>query len=321
MAKNGTIDKINGNFKGKDILSIDQFSPKDIQVVLETSQKMEQLVVSKGGSDLLKNNVIAALFYEPSSRTFGSFVAAAQRLGAGIIPVQNMQNSSAGKGETIEDTAKVFASFADVLVVRHPEVGSVHRMAQVVEIPVINGGDGTGEHPTQVLYDVYTIQKELGLIDNLHIAFFGELAHYRIINSFSKLLTMYPKTKISYISPKSVALNPRTREQLKKAGVNFQEMEDINKVIDDIDVLYVTRVKKEFLPEALYKEVAGKYVVNKKMLSKMKRKSIVMHALPRIDEISTDVDSDPRAVYLRSQVRNGMYVRMALLALVLGKAG
>lgn len=314
------IKAINGTFKGKDIISIDQFSPKDIEIVFKTSFEMQALVEKSGGDDRLKNKIMAALFYEPSSRTFGSFVAGMQRLGGGIIPIQDMKSSSAGKGETLEDTAQVFASYCDVLVIRHPEVGSVGRMADKSKVPVINAGDGIGEHPTQVLYDVYTIKKELGKFDDIHIAFFGELAHYRIINSFGKFLSMYPKTKISYVSPKAVGLNPQTKQQLINCGANFKEFEDINEVIGDVDALYVTRVKKEFLPEKLYKEIAGKYIVNKATLSKMKKKSIVLHGLPRIDEIAVEVDEDPRAVYLRSQVRNGMYVRMALLALVLGKA-
>jgi len=312
-------DIISGNFKGKDILSISQFSQKDIEIVLKKAAQMEKLVKERGGSDILKGNIIAALFYEPSSRTFGSFISAAQRLGAGIIPIQNMQNSSAGKGETIEDTALVFESYADVLIVRHPEVGSVGKMAEKASVPVINAGDGIGEHPTQALYDLYTIQSELGNLDNLEVTFFGELAHYRPVNSLAMLLCLFPNIKINFVSPKIVALNPTVKEYLKKRNVNFVETENLDEVIKTTDVLYVTRVKKEFVPANIYKQIAGKYVVNKKTVSAMKSKSIILHALPRIDEISTEVDDDPRAVYLRSQVKNGMYVRMALLALVLGK--
>lgn len=311
-------NKINGNFKGKDIISINQFSLKDLNKVMQTAKRMEELVKKKGGDERLKHKVMAALFYEPSSRTFGSFVAGMQRLGGGIIPIHDMKSSSAGKGESLEDTAKVFASFADVLVVRHPEVGSVGRMADVVDIPVINAGDGIGEHPTQALYDFYTIENEIGR-KNLNVTFFGELAHYRPVNSLAMLLTLVPNAEINFVSPKIVGLNPKTRQYLKEKGVKIKETENLDDVIENTDVLYVTRVKKEFVPEDIYKEVAGKYIVNKKTLSKMKKKSVVLHALPRIDEIAVEVDSDPRAAYLRSQVRNGMYVRMALLALVLGK--
>jgi len=312
--------KINGNFKNKDILSIDQFSPKDVEIIFKTTNKIKKIVEEKGGIDLLNKKIMAALFYEPSSRTFGSFVASMQRLGGGIIPIHDMKNSSAGKGETIEDTAQVFESYSDVLVVRHPETGSVAKMADVVKIPVINAGNGIGEHPTQALFDLFTINEKLNKTSNIHLAFFGELAHYRPVNSLAKLVALYPKNKITFVSAKEVKVNSEVREFLKNKSVDFKEIEDINEVISDIDVLYVTRVKKEFMDPDLYKKIQGKYVVNKKLISKMKTKSIIMHPLPRIGEITTDVDSDSRAAYLKSQIKNGMYVRMALLALVLGKA-
>jgi aspartate carbamoyltransferase len=314
-----TVNKINGNFKNKDILSTLQFSPKDIEILFETSDKMKKLVSEKDGTDLLNKKIMSALFYEPSSRTFGSFIAAMQRLGGGIIPIQSMENSSAGKGETLEDTAKVFESYSDVLVVRHPEEGSVAKMADAVNIPVINAGDGIGEHPTQALYDLYTIREELGTYEKFTITFFGELGHYRSINSMSKLLYQYKDIKMNFVSPREVGLSIKTREFLKENGIDFTETENIDDVLSKTDVLYVTRVKKEFLAEELYKKIKGKYIVDKNMLTKMKKKSIIMHNLPRIDEISKEIDDDPRSVYLRSEVKNGMYVRMALLALVLGK--
>ncbi len=310
---------INGSFKGKDILSIDQFTPADVKILFKKTDELKKMIETRGGTNILAGKIMSALFYEPSSRTFGSFVAGMQRLGGGIIPIQNMQSSSAGKGETIEDTAQVFESYSDVLVVRHPEVGSVKRMADVIKIPILNAGDGIGEHPTQALYDLYTIRGELGRLENLTLTFFGELAHYRPVNSLAKLFSYYKGNKINFVSPKQVALNPEVKSWLKARKINMYETENINEVIDSTDILYVTRVKKEFMAPALYKKIRGKYVVDKLTLTAMKKKSIVMHALPRIDEISTDIDSDPRSVYLRSQVKNGMYVRMALLALVLGK--
>ncbi|OGH19214.1 MAG: aspartate carbamoyltransferase [Candidatus Levybacteria bacterium RIFCSPHIGHO2_01_FULL_40_15b] len=314
-----SIQKIEGKFRGKDILSIDQFSLQGIKTIFRTADKMKKILATRRHSNLLRGKVMSLLFYEPSSRTFGSFISAIERLGGSVIPIHDMKNSSAGKGETLEDTARVFEAYSDIIVTRHPEVGSVKRMADVVEIPVINAGDGIGEHPTQALYDLYTIREELGRIDNIHVAFFGELAHYRVVNSLSKLLALLRTNKISFVSPKKVSLNPQVRTFLKNKSISFKECENINEVINDVDVLYVTRVKKEFLSNALYKKIQGKYVVDKKLLLRMKKKSIIMHALPRISEIAKDVDADPRAVYLKSQVRNGLYVRMALLALVLGK--
>lgn len=312
--------KINEKFKGKDILDASQFSKKDIEIILATAQKMKKIVLQKGGTDILKGKIMTAMFFEVSSRTFGSFVSAMQRLGGGFIPLQGMSNTSAGKGESFEDTVQTFTSYSDVIVIRHPEVGSVVKAAEVTTLPVINAGDGIGEHPTQAMYDLFTIQDELGRLDNFHLAFFGELARYRPVNSLAKLLTLYPKVKISFISPPEVTMNPQTRGYLKTRKIPIFESNEIKDVISDIDVLYVTRVKKEFMPEELYKKIQGKYIVDMKLINKMKRKSIIMHPLPRIGEITTEVDADPRAVYLRSQMRNGLYVRMALLALVLGKA-
>lgn len=315
-----TPQKINGTFKGKDILDANQFSKEDIDIVLKTAKKMKKLVLTKGGNDILKGKIMTAMFYEVSSRTFGSFVSSMQRLGGGIIPLQGMANSSAGKGETFEDTVQTFTAYSDVIVIRHPEVGSVAKAAAVTSLPVINAGDGIGEHPTQALYDLLTIEDEIGRLDNLHLAFFGELARYRPVNSLSKILALYPKVKLSFISQPEVPMNPQTREYLKERKVPIFESDKIDEVLPNIDVLYVTRVKKEFMDEELYKKIQGKYTVDKKLVGKMKKKSIIMHPLPRIGEITTDVDSDPRAVYLTSQVRNGLYIRMALLALVLGKA-
>jgi len=316
---NPSIKKINGDFKDKDILSTLQFSKKDIDILFDTTDKMKKLVLTKGGSDILRGKIMTALFYEPSSRTFGSFVAAMQRLGGGFIPLQGMTNSSAAKGETLSDTIKTFASFSDIIVMRHPEVGSVHEAAEATDLPVLNGGDGINEHPTQALLDFYTIKEELGKIDNFTITFFGELAHYRSINSMPKLLYQYPKIKMNFVSPKQVGLSKETKKFLQEKNIRFTETEKIDDVLSETDVLYVTRVKKEFLPEVLYKKVKGQYVVDNNMVKKMKKKSIVMHNLPRIDEIAIEVDKDPRAVYLRSEMKNGMYIRMALIALVLGK--
>lgn len=312
-------NRINGKFKGKDILDAAQFSQKDITIVFKAADKMKKIVLSKGGVKLLEHKVMAPLFFEPSSRTFSSFSAGMLRLGGSVIPLPNMKSTSVEKGESFEDTIKVFSSYSDVLVIRHPEQGSVQHAADIVPIPVINAGDGIAEHPTQALYDLYTIKESLKKINGLHVVFFGELGRYRPVNSLAKLLALYPKNKITFVSPEEGQIDPNLRSYLKHHHVIFQELSAIDDVIKTADVLYVTRIKKEFMSEALYKKLQGKYVVDAKTLKRMKRKSIIMHALPRIDEISTEIDNDPRSVYLRSQVRNGMYVRMALLGLVLGR--
>lgn len=313
------IEKINGIFKDKDILDSVQFSAGDINMVFKEAGRMRKAVISKGGLKIFENKVMAPLFFEPSSRTFSSFASSMLRLGGSVIPLPSMQTTSVAKGESFEDTIKVFSSYADVLVIRHPESGSVTHAANISAIPVINAGDGIREHPTQALCDLYTIKEAFGSTDGLNIIFFGELAHYRPVNSLAKLLSLYPKTKITFISPSQVKIQSSLREYLKKQNTNFSETETISNVIEEANILYVTRVKKEFMTDELYKKIKGQYAINKRMLSKMKKKSIVMHALPRIDEIHTDVDNDPRAVYLRSQIRNGLYIRMALLSLILGK--
>jgi aspartate carbamoyltransferase len=302
---------------GKNFVSVDSLSLDALDELFDKADKMKSLVEEKGGNNALSGRVMAALFYEPSSRTFGSFVAAMQRLGGSVIPFAGMSSSAVAKGETLADTAKVFSSYADVIVMRNPEVGSVDTLAKNATVPVISAGDGIGEHPTQALLDAYTVRAEFGSFDNLHIVIVGELAHYRPVNSLAKLLALYPKVKISFVAFPEFALQPEVREYLVSKNVNFSEHIDLDEVLGDADVLYVTRPKKEFLSEELYKKALGKYVITAKTLSKMKKTSIIMHPLPRIDEIAVEVDSDPRAVYLTKQMKNGVYVRMALLDLVI----
>lgn len=320
MKKSIILEKINGKFKEKDILDASQFSANDLDIIFKKTDEMKKIVLSKGGTNLLEHKIMAPLFFEPSSRTYSSFAAGMMRLGGSVIPLPNMETTSVAKGESFEDTIKVFSSYSDALVIRHPESGKVAKAADIAQIPVINAGDGISEHPTQALYDLYTINESLGKTDGLHVVFFGELGRYRPVNSLAKVLALYPKNRISFISPPEGTINPSLRGYLTAKKVKFAEYKTIDSVIADADVLYVTRVKKEFMSEQLYKKIKGKYIVDKNLLYKMKKKSVIMHALPRIDEISTNVDSDSRAVYLRSQVKNGMYVRMALLALVLEKA-
>lgn len=307
------------NFYKKSLVSVDSLKKKDIYLLFKKADEMEKLVGKSGGDSRLRGKIIAALFYEPSSRTMGSFLAAMQRLGGGIIPISGTESSSISKGESIEDTGKVYSSYVDVIVVRHAEPGSVEKMAKSATVPVINAGDGINEHPTQALLDVYTIQNELGRLENMHLVLFGEMAHYRPVNSLAKLLTLFSNIKISFVSPPEVKLQDKVRKYLIDKKISFQEIQDINRVIDEADVLYVTRVKKEYMSDELYKKIQGKYVVDMKIVARMKKKSMVMHPLPRVGEIKEEVDSDPRAAYLTKQMQNGMYIRMALLDLILRK--
>lgn len=306
-------------FYQKDFITVDELNKQDLLLLFKKADEMKKLVQGKGGNALLAGRVMGALFYEPSSRTFASFVAAMERLGGGVIPLQGMANSSAAKGESLEDTAQVFSSYADVLVMRNPATGSAQTLAKYANVPVINAGDGLGEHPTQALLDAYTIHDELGGLDRLHVVFVGELAHYRCVNSLAKLLALFPTIRLSFVSTPESALQTQVCDYLKSKNIKFTEHENLDDVIKDADALYVTRPKKEFIKPELYEKVLGKYVITNKTLKKMKQKSIIMHPLPRLDEIAREVDDDPRAVYLTKQMRNGLYTRMALLELILKK--
>ncbi|MFH1781990.1 MAG: aspartate carbamoyltransferase, partial [Patescibacteria group bacterium] len=250
---------------------------------------------------------------------FSSFISAMQRLGGGIIPLNGMSNTSVAKGETLEDTARVFSAYADVIVMRHPQAGACKIFAKYAGVPVINAGDGIGEHPTQALIDLYTIKEELGRITKLHIMFIGDLAHYRPVNSLAKLMSLYPEVTFTFATPQEVSIQDSLREYLNEKKINYNEISDFTDVLPVIDVLYITRVKKEYMSRELYRRIKGSYIVNKDMANKMKKKSLIMHCLPRVDEISLDLDNDPRSVYFSSQLSNGLFVRMAILEAICRK--
>lgn len=307
------------NFYQKSFVTVESLTVDDVECVMEKADEMEKLVEQKGGDDRLQYKIMAALFYEPSSRTFSSFVASMQRLGGGIIPLNGMAHTSVIKGETLEDTVRVFSQYADIVVMRHPDPGSVATAADFASKPVINAGDGINEHPTQALIDFYTIQKTFGKRNGLHILMIGDLAHYRPTNSLAKLLTLFPDIKMSFATPKEVPLPAVVRKYVQNHGIDVREYTDFVELLPNIDVLYVTRVKKEYMSDSLYQKVKGSYIVDKKLTQKMKENSIILHCLPRVDEIHTDLDSDPKSLYLTKQVRYGLYVRMALLDLILRK--
>ena len=305
-----------------DIVSIDQFTKADIDHICAAALKMKKLVLTRGGSDILHGKVMTALFYEPSSRTFGSFVAAMQRLGGGIIPLQGVQFSSVIKGETLADTVRVFESFSDVIVIRHPEVGSAKIAAEFSDKPVINAGDGVGEHPTQALLDLFTITNHFGSANKLTITMVGDLLNGRTVHSLAKLVSLYKNVKIHFVSPDILKFPREIYMKLKDKGVILHEQEQLVDLLPATDVLYVTRVQKErFSDLDSYERVKNHYIITSSLMKHFNKKGILMHPLPRVGEITMDVDLDPRAVYLTEQMKNGMYVRMALLALVLNKNG
>lgn len=315
-----TMLKIDGNFKNKHILSVEQFSKSDIKLLFTETDSMKKLVVTKGGNNKLQHRIMTALFYEPSSRTFSSYIAAMERLGGGIIPIHGIENSSVKKGETLEDTVRVFSSYSDIIVIRHPETGLVARAAKSSQVPVINAGDGAGEHPTQALLDLYTISSHFSLHKEVTITMVGDLKYGRTIHSLSKLLSLFSKVNIIYVSPATLKVPKKILDYIKETKISFNEITDFNEAISQADVLYMTRIQKErFRNIASYNKVKNSYILNIKRLEKAKKKMIIMHPLPRINEITPGVDDDPRAVYFTESVANGMYLRMALLKLVLTK--
>ncbi len=307
-------------FHGQDILSVNQFTPASLDYVFDVAAEMRDMVAWQGGADLLRGRVLTCLFYEPSTRTSSSFIAAMERLGGSVIPItQGVQFSSVSKGETLHDTIRTLEQYSDVIVLRHPDTGAAQIAATAASIPVINAGDGTGEHPTQALLDLFTIRQERGTLDGLHVAMVGDLRYGRTVHSLTQLLLHYD-VQLSFVSPEILRLPLDYMNQVRGVGTTVRETYDIADVIETADVLYVTRVQKErFTDLAQYEGVKDLYRVTPELMEHAKPDAVIMHPLPRVGEIDVRVDADPRAAYFR-QVKNGMYVRMALLAAVLGKA-
>ena len=312
-------DRVDNGFYGQDIISVSQFNRGNLDYVFGVAHEMRVLVERFGSADLLQGKILANLFYEPSTRTSSSFMAAMLRLGGQVIPINNVQYSSVTKGESLPDTIRTLESYSDIIVLRHPEVGAAATAAHYARKPIINAGDGVGEHPTQALLDHFTIVEELGAVDGLKIAMVGDLKYGRTVHSLTKLLVNYD-VEFSFVSPDILCMPRDVLDVVRASGRQFREIEDAHEVIADADVLYVTRVQKErFTDLAEYDRMKEQYVVDEALMAKAKARMIVMHPLPRVNEISYGVDEDPRAAYFR-QMRNGMYIRMALLAAVLGTA-
>jgi len=310
----------NNGLTNQDIISVDQFDRDKLAYVFARAREMREMVQRVGRADLLTGFVLACLFYEPSTRTSSSFIAAMERLGGNVIPItQGVQFSSVSKGESLADTVRTLEQYADAIVLRHPEIGSARLAADYASVPLINAGDGAGEHPTQALLDLFTIREELGKIDGLKIAMIGDLRYGRTVQSLTKLLLHFD-VSLRYVSPEILRLPLNTMNQVINAGLDVRETHDVADVIENADVLYVTRVQKErFSDLTQYEEVRNYYEITPELMEQAKEKMVVMHPLPRVGEIHYTVDKDPRAAYFR-QVQNGMYIRMALLAAVLGRA-
>jgi len=301
-------------FEGRDIISIRDFTREEIDYILETARIMEP--IARKGSDILKGKILATLFFEPSTRTRLSFETAMIKLGGSTIGFAEAEIASVKKGENLVDTIRTVEKYADVIALRHPLEGAARLAAEVAEVPIINGGSGAEEHPTQAMLDLYTIQKEKGCIDGLKIALLGDLRYGRTVHSLAYALSNYD-VELYLVSPDALRMRREVLEEIR-GRIPVKETSNINDVINDVDVLYVTRIQKERFPDvAEYMKVKGSYRVGLETLEKVKNGLIILHPLPRTDEIAPEVDATPYAKYFQ-QVWNGIVTRMALLALILG---
>ena len=300
------------------VLESQQFSRELLDEIFERADAMRADPRRVAGR--LRGRIMAALFYEPSTRTRLSFESAMLRLGGRTIGTDNAREfSSAAKGETLEDTVRILGGYADVIVLRHHEAGAAARAAAVSDVPVINAGDGKGQHPTQALLDLYTIKKELGRVDGLRIAMVGDLANGRTVRSLSYLLSKFDGVELVFVAPPAVAMGRDIKSHLDERGVSYRETEELDAVLPEVDVVYQTRIQKERFGSRLdeYRRVSGIYIMDARAMSLMRPTAVLMHPLPRVGEITPDVDRDPRAAYFR-QARNGLFIRMSLLRLLLG---
>lgn len=298
------------------VIESQQFSRPLLEELFERADEMKSQPHHFSGR--LNGQVMAALFYEPSTRTRLSFEAAMLRLGGRTIGTDNAREfSSAAKGETLEDTIRIVSGYADLIVLRHNEEGAARRAASVSSVPVINAGDGKGQHPTQALLDLYTIRDELGHVDGIRIAMVGDLANGRTVRSLTYLLSKFRDIRVCFVAPPQVAMRQDIKDHLDEHRVPWVETRDLNAVLPQVDVVYQTRIQKErFTDEADYLAVKGIYRIDSQTMAQLRKDAIVMHPLPRVDEIAPEFDSDPRAAYFR-QARNGLFIRMALLDKVL----
>jgi aspartate carbamoyltransferase catalytic subunit len=304
--------------KSKHLLSTEDLSKEEIEEIIEIAELYHSFALKEKTSDELKGKILASLFYEPSTRTRLSFETAMHRLSGDVITVTETATSSLMKGETLEDTAKVISQFVDIVAIRHPESGSATRFAQTSSVPVINAGDGAGQHPTQALLDLFTIKKELGKIDGISIAFSGDLKYGRCPNSLVYLLANYD-VKFRFIAPPQLPMKDEVKKFLDEKGIEYEEVEDFKESLKDIDVLYATRIQGErFADPAEFEKLKDIYILTKKLVEDSNPDLTILHPLPRVHEISHEVDELKGAAYFR-QVENGVAVRMALLKLLLTK--
>ena len=304
---------------GKDILDGAQFARGEIEAIMALADEFRGQLAERRGLDLLKGAVLAALFFEPSTRTRLSFETAMHRLGGSVVGFSSAESTSVAKGETLSDTIRTVDQYVDAIAMRHPRVGSAREAADVAEHPVLNGGDGAGQHPTQALLDLYTIRQERGKVEGQTIALVGDLKNGRTVHAGVEIYKHFD-CKLICVAPEALRMPAEVVERLRGTGFAIEESESLEAALPKADVVYMTRIQKErFSDPAEYERLKEAYVLNREMVERLRPDVTVLHPLPRINEIATDVDALPNAAYFR-QARNGVYVRMALLAMVLGAA-
>jgi len=298
----------------KHVVSIEDLDNKSIMGLLKRASELLPVAEGKKKSDKLKGKILSTCFFEPSTRTRLSFESAMQRLGGSCIGFADPSATSHLKGETLSDAIRMVSGYSDAVVLRHPREGAAKLASEVSDVPIINGGDGAGQHPTQTLLDLFTIKEEIGKLENLKVGMLGDLRYGRTVHSLSQALDRF-KTRLYFISPESLAMPEHVTDDLTNEWSTYQSLEE---VLGELDVLYVTRIQKERFPDIEdYKRVAGAYRINAELLNGAKTKMRILHPLPRVDEISTDVDNTKHAAYFR-QAFNGIPVRMALLEKLIG---
>jgi len=299
--------------KNRSLVSIDDFSTEEIIKILDLAEEFEKQPVSK----LLEGKVVATLFFEPSTRTRLSFESAISRLGGKIVGFSDSANSSVSKGETLHDTIKMVSSYSDLIVMRHPVEGSARFASEIASVPVINAGDGANQHPTQTLLDLYSIRKTQGTLDNLNVFMVGDLKYGRTVHSLMMAMSRW-KATFNFISPEELKMPDEFKLYLENIGLKYYEHSDFTDIISKADIIYMTRVQKERFSDPMeYEKVKNVYVLRNSMLKNTKPNMRILHPLPRVNEIHTDVDSNPKAYYFE-QALNGVFTRQAILCSLLG---
>jgi len=305
-------------FKGSDILHGSQFSRPDLECLMDVADDFRKRVEDHQVMDLLRGTVMAALFFEPSTRTRLSFETAMQRLGGSVVGFSSAESTSVAKGETLSDTIRTVDQYVDLIAMRHPAIGSAAEAAGVAQAPVINGGDGAGQHPTQAMLDLFTVRQELGKTDGITLALCGDLKNGRTVHSGVEIYKHFG-IRLIFVAPEALMMPAEVTDRLRVQGVEFEETTDLEAAVRKADALYMTRIQKErFSDLAEYERLKGAFILTREMVESLNPRLVTLHPLPRVNEIATDVDSMAGAAYFR-QARNGVFVRMALIALVMGK--